>query len=210
MQERETTDALMYDGWILPEHGKSRYYTDILDIYSRSVNYYLQRHSQALCVRFNISLPHERSGYIPLVCFKVFLREYTRWLRRHDYDPFYVWVKSQPEPTPRWQLWLLLNGEKIQDTKMPINMAVRCWSRKLGLTVEEGRRLVNDNPIGTNKIMHPNGIMMERNYRYRAQYGNSFEQFSYMARTSENEPIPKGTRTYGHSEMPKDTLPLIV
>lgn len=165
----------------------SDYNPDIQDRISTLLNSALQRHAQALLIRFDVRYPIGYLAPLDNSLFIQFIETYRRYLDRHGYDPLYLWCREQnTSANPHYHVLFLLDGTAIR--YMPnLNQADEQWNRILG------------QPLGNKGLIHfcnPNGTMLSRTSQISQDTAREYLQ--YLAKNYTKQPVP-GVRSWNSS-----------
>jgi len=159
-----------------------------------------------------VHLPEEKTFHEPDKLFVRFISDYIKELSRPKkrigkktilgLSPMYVWAREQKKSdNPHWHVWLILNGDYIQNINYPLETAERCWARKLE---QQGRGYIHWCTKGRDGQPQKNGIKLirDKGSELRCNMSEAFEQFAYMAKPHTKDQTPMNVNAYGCSMIP--------
>lgn len=162
---------------------------------------YLNRHSKALIVRFDVHYPEDYpmvSGNEDIsACIAYVAKKY----KRQGLDPFYIWVREQLRSVhPHYHCALLLNGQKVRGYRHVFKNVEEAWGRTLGCSVSGCI-----NYCLSDGDSDYNGKMIRRDAGpviFDIRRNEVLHQLSYLAKAYTKELGYDGLRNFGCSRIP--------
>lgn len=172
-------------------------YTKITDI----IDYYTEKHSKTLVVRFDVHYPRSYTGHSLnrdiSTCIAYVIKKY----KRQGLDPCYIWVREQHLSVhPHYHCALLLNGHKVRSYDHVFHTAEAAWERALGCSVTG---CIDHCTVAGSRDY--NGKMLRRDAgeeTYRDRYRDILRQLSYLAKSYTKELGHDGQRNFGCTQLP--------
>ena len=213
MISSEITHQESYKGYSLYFSVDSEgHYVDILERNLQLLTFMTQKHSQTLVVRLDVRfsdgmlIPEDNS------CFQYFIENYRRYMVRHKFDPYYLWVRERAHADHfHYHCYFLLNGNNIrylllnskdsEEDKKP-SKADELWSAACGLP-ESIKGLVHITKFEVNGYTQ-RGIMVHRNDR--AAFADAYWFISYLAKVATKGSSTRYVREFGSSKLPYDNF----
>ena len=170
----------------------------ILDIFE----YYTQKHSKVMVVRFDIryptSYPEEGDNSDVSGCLAYVIKKY----KRQGLDPCYIWVREQHRSIhPHYHCALFLDGQKVRSYDHVFRNVEAAWGRTLGCSVTG---CIDHCTVAGSRDY--NGKMLRRDAgeeAYRDRYRDILRQLSYLAKSYTMELGSDGQRNFGCSQIPR-------
>ena len=182
-------------------HQGYSYRDEILYSLGTLLNFYVEKHSKALVVRFDIHYPQgytEQSRNADISnCMSYVIKKY----KRYGYDPYYMWVREQTEQSQHchYHCVLFLDAQKVLKYSHIFQDVEQAWGRALGYPVTG---CVHD---CINEKHDYNGKVIRRDAgadAFHARCQEVFEQLSYLAKIYSKAPNNDGMRNFGMSRIP--------
>ena len=161
---------------------------------------YLNRHSKALVVRFDVHYPENYpmvSGNEDIsACIAYVVKKY----KRQELDPSYIWVREQHcSIHPHYHCALFLNGQKVRGYRHVFQNVEEAWERTLGDSISGciNYCLSDDDP-------DYNGKMIRRDAGsviFDIRRNEVLHQLSYLAKAYTKELGYDGLRNFGCSRI---------
>ena len=215
MISSEITYQANYDGYpIFASLDSDGHYVDILERNLQLLTFMTQKHSQTLVVRLDIRFPDGMLIPEDNSCFQYFIENYRRYMVRHKFDPYYLWVRERNKAVHHhYHCYFLLNGNNIrylllnskdsQENKKP-SKADELWAAACGLP-EPIKGLVHITEIEVNGYSQ-RGIMVHRNDR--DAFADAFAFVGYLAKVATKGSSTRYVREFGSSQLPYDSFSL--
>ena len=93
------------------------------------LNFYLNKHSKCLVVRFDLTFPLNYMSVATNVLISSFTQKLIQKYKRQRLDPFYIWAREQnTSDHPHYHFALLLNGHKIESFYHVLMNAQSLWA----------------------------------------------------------------------------------
>jgi len=137
-------------------------------------------------------------------CFQYFIENYRRYLSRHGFDPYYLWVRERDQAAHHhYHCYLLLNGNNIRNVRN-VSKADELWSAACGLPgIVKG--LIHICEFEVNGYIY-NARMIHRDDR--ACVAECFEIIAYLAKVTTKGSASRYIREFACSRLPYDNFSL--
>jgi hypothetical protein len=176
------------------------YRDEILNSIGNLLNFYTERHSKVLVVRFDIHYPQ---GYTELCrnadvskCMAYVIKKY----KRQGLDPFYMWNREiDSSPHPHYHCVIFLDAQKVRAFTHIFETVEQAWGRTLKQSVSG---CVHDCMNGEHDC---NGKIIRRDAGkdiFHARCQEVFDQLSYTAKAYSKAPDNDGIRNFATSRIP--------
>lgn len=162
------------------------------------LNFYLNKHSKCLVVRFDLTFPLSYASVMSNELISSFIQKLIQKYKRKNLDPYYIWVREQnTSHHPHYHCALLLNGHKVESFSFIFHDVKSLWASTLGVDVAGQVHHCNDEKYYKN---YANGIMIET-YQNEAQvkYEAVIRQLSYLAKMRDKRDYGDPWRNFGMS-----------
>jgi len=213
MISSEITYQANYNGYPLyVSLDSDGHYVDILERNLQLLTFMAQKHSQTLVVRLDIRFPVNMVIPEDNSCFQYFIENYRRYMVRHEFDPYYLWVRERNKAIHHhYHCYFLLNGNNIRymhlnnkDDDQKPSKADELWAAACGLP-EPIKGLVHITKIEVNGYSQ-RGIMVHRDDR--AAFADAFAFVGYLAKVATKGSASRYVREFGSSRLPYDSFSL--
>ncbi len=170
------------------------------------LEYYVEKHSKVLVVRFDlhfpITFPHVHTNQYISETIAYIVKKY----KRDCLDPMYYWAMERKQGMhPHYHVVLFLDGQKVKTYKHVFHNFEDTWSRHLNTDVSG---CVHHCNVTNGRIdMNRNGLMIRRcdgPEKMQEQMQNVYNQISYLAKSDTKCNDNDGLRNFGMSRIPKN------
>ncbi len=164
------------------------------------LNFYLNKHSKCLVVRFDLTFPLNYMSVAINVLISSFTQKLIQKYKRQGLDPFYIWAREQnTSDHPHYHFALLLNGHKIESFSHVFMNAQSLWASTLGVDVSGQVHYCIGEKYYKN---YANGIMIEMYHdEAQAKYDAVICQLSYLAKIKDKRDYGDPWRNFGMSRL---------
>lgn len=177
-----------------------KYREEILSSIYNILNYYIQKHSKAMIVRFDIRYPLLYTDICTNIhissCIELVIRKY----KRQGLDPYYIWVREQDTSIhPHYHCALLLDAQKIMSYAHVMDTAESVWGHVIKYPVSGcvHNCIQPGNPDSNGKIIRRDVTVEE----YSARCQDVFNQLTYLAKAQTKAVDNDGMRNFGMSRI---------
>jgi len=184
------------------------YKQEILNPLKGLLNYYVEKHSKTMVVRFDLHFP----ATYPVVTDNSHISETIAYIvkkyKRRGFDPMYFWCMEQYNSIhPHYHVVVFLDGQKIRSYDHVFYTAKKAWSRALGVDVHgDVQGCVHHCNSYQGRIdMHRNGLQIRHcdgPEMMQGQMQAVYNQISYLAKEVTKAPVKDGLRNFGMSRLP--------
>ncbi len=181
------------------------YREEILTPLGNLLEYYVEHHSKALVIRFDLHFPQN----FPLVSSNAYISETIAYIvkkyKRQGLDPMYFWAMEQHQSHhPHYHVVIFLDGQKVRSYSHVFTNAEAAWGRSLSTDVSG---CVHHCNLADGKVdLRRNGLQIRRcdgPEVMQAQAQAVYNQVSYLAKEKTKAPSGDGLRNFGMSRLPK-------
>ncbi|NDY55818.1 inovirus Gp2 family protein [Desulfovibrio sulfodismutans] len=164
------------------------------------LDFYINKHSKALVVRFDLTFP---VNYAPVVTNDIissFTQKIIQKYKRQGLNPYYIWVREQNSSDhPHYHFAILLNGHKIEKFYHVFVNAESLWASTLGTNVSGQVHHCAGNNFYK---QFSNGIMIDRSKEdVHMAYNSVVTQLSYLAKAKDKRDYGDPWRNFGMSQL---------
>lgn len=177
-----------------------KYREEILNSIHNILNYYIQKHSKAMIVRFDIRYPllypYKCTNIHISSCIELVIRKY----KRQGLDPYYIWVREQSMSShPHYHCALFLDAQKVMSYGHVMATVERVWSHVLQYPANGcvHNCIQPGNPDSNGKIIRRD--VTPEDYHARCQ--EVFNQLTYLAKAQTKAENNDGMRNFGMSRI---------
>jgi hypothetical protein len=181
---------------------KYQYRDEILDAIGRLLNFYTEKHSKVLVVRFDIHYPQD---FPPVMtntdiskCIAYVIKKY----KRQRLDPYYIWVSEYQESIhPHYHCCILLDAQKVRAYSHVFNTVEQTWGRILDYPINGC--IHHCNTVDGVVQMDRNGMIIRRDDQTIDQtLQQVYNQVTYLAKATSKPQENDGLRNFGMSRIP--------
>ncbi len=181
------------------------YRQDILAPLTNILSYYVNEHSKAMAVRFDLHYPKDYPVVLHNEHISTTIAYVIKRYKRHGLDPMYFWVREQHNSVhPHYHGVLFLDAQKVRSYGHVFHTIQEAWGRALGVDVSG---CVHHCNVTNGAIdMHRNGLQIRRcdgPNAMQEQVQAAYNQVSYLAKVDTKAPDNDGQRNFGMSRIPK-------
>lgn len=164
------------------------------------LDFYINKHSKTLVVRFDLTFP---LGYPQVVTNELisrFTQKIIQKYKRQNRDPYYIWAREQRTSlNPHYHFAMLLNGHKIEKFYHVFLNAESLWASTLGVDVSGQVHHCTGEVFYKN---FSNGIMIDGSKEdAQLAYDSVVTQLSYLAKTKDKRDYGDPWRNFGMSQL---------
>ena len=184
--------------YAIPNH---EYRGEILRSLGTLLNFYTQKHSKAMAVRFDVHYPDTFVGVCHNAYISTCMAYVVKKYKRKGYDPHYMWVIEQNlSMHPHYHCVLLLNAQKVLGFTHVFETVKKAWARTLGMPIPGciNHCLSETDPDYNGKVMRRDAGQKA----YQARQQEVFDQISYLAKSYSKLTGQDCIRNFGMSRIP--------
>lgn len=168
----------------------------IYDRIAQLMQYYLSSHSKAFLVRADIRYPENYPGIFDKIHIQRCMEKTIKYLKRHGYDPMYVWVREcHIANHPHYHCMFLMNGHETRSPGLIYDTLARYWASSIGA---DATGLIHRCEIPLENNPYQFGQMI---YRSQGIPENVYNIMNYLAKDFTKGEYKDGLRDFGMSRL---------